>query len=136
DGYSGLSMLLAAKSRGSESNPETEGFPDAGITGTEIKVLGYRGMKEFEIGFDNFKVAGDALLGGTEGQGFKQLMATFESARIQTAARGVGVAQSALDQGLKYAQDLVQFGKQNLEFPRVQRKLGCMVSRIMVCRQV
>ncbi|MEZ4376345.1 MAG: acyl-CoA dehydrogenase family protein [Polyangiaceae bacterium] len=136
DGYGGLSMMLATKSRGSETNPETEGFPDDGITGTEIKVLGYRGMKEFEIGFDNFKVAGDALLGGVEGQGFKQLMATFESARIQTAARGVGVAQSALDQGLKYAQERIQFGAPIFEFPRVQRKIGRMVARIMACRQL
>ncbi len=135
-GYAGLSMLLAAKSRGSETNPETEGFPDEGITGTEIKVLGYRGMKEFEIGFDNFKVQSGALLGGAEGQGFKQLMATFESARIQTAARGVGVAQSALEQGLKYAQERVQFGKPIFEFPRVQRKLGRMVARIMASRQL
>ncbi len=136
DGYGGLSMMLATKSRGSETNPEMEGFPDEGITGTEIKVLGYRGMKEFEIGFDNFKVAGTALLGGVEGQGFKQLMATFESARIQTAARGVGVAQSALDQGLKYAQERIQFGAPIFEFPRVQRKIGRMVARIMACRQL
>lgn len=136
DGYGGLSMMLATKTRGSETNPETEGFPDDGITGTEIKVLGYRGMKEFEIGFDNFKVAGNALLGGVEGQGFKQLMATFESARIQTAARGVGVAQSALDQGLQYAQERIQFGAPIFEFPRVQRKIGRMVARIMACRQL
>ncbi len=136
DGYGGLSMLLATKSRGSEAAPETEGFPDDGITGTEIKVLGYRGMKEFEIGFDQFKVEAEALLGGVEGQGFKQLMVTFESARIQTAARGVGVAQAALDQSLKYAEERVQFGAPIFEFPRVKRKIGRMIARVMAARQL
>ena len=69
------------------------------MTGGEIEVLGYRGMKEYEIGFDGFEVQADNLLGGVEGQGFKQLMQTFESARIQTAARAVGVAQAALELG-------------------------------------
>ncbi|MBX3182048.1 MAG: acyl-CoA dehydrogenase family protein [Polyangiaceae bacterium] len=136
DGYGGLSMLLATKTRGSETAPETEGFPDAGITGTEIKVLGYRGMKEFEIGFDQFPVEQSALLGGVEGQGFKQLMVTFESARIQTAARGVGVAQAALDQALKYAEERVQFGAPIFEFPRVKRKIGRMIARVMASRQL
>src|SRR3546814_17778056 len=91
------------------------------MTGGEIKVLGYRGMKEYELGFDGFAVKAENLLGSVEGQGFKQLMATFESARIQTAARAVGVAQSALELGLAYAQDRKQFGKSILEFPRVAR---------------
>jgi len=136
DGYGGLSMFLAKKTRGSETNPEHEGFPDAGITGTEIKVLGYRGMKEFEMGFDGFAVDADALLGGKEGMGFKQLMATFESARIQTAARGVGVAQAALEEAMKYANERVQFGAPIFQFPRVQRKIGRMIVRIMASRQL
>ena len=136
DGYGGLSMFLAKKQRGSETNPEHEGFPDEGVTGTEIKVLGYRGMKEFEMGFDGFKVDADALLGGKEGMGFKQLMATFESARIQTAARGVGVAQAALEESMKYANERVQFGAPIFQFPRVQRKIGRMIVRIMASRQL
>jgi (2S)-methylsuccinyl-CoA dehydrogenase len=136
DGYGGLSMFLAKKSRGSETNPEQEGFPDAGINGTEIKVLGYRGMKEFEMGFDGFKVEAGALLGGREGMGFKQLMATFESARIQTAARGIGVAQAALEEAMKYANERVQFGAPIFAFPRVQRKIGRMIVRIMATRQL
>src|SRR5947209_281850 len=103
-GYRGLSMLLAEKPRGTDEDP----FPAPGMSGGEIEVLGYRGMKEFEIGFDGFEVKAENLLGGTEGQGFKQLMQTFESARIQTAARAVGVAQTALDLGLRYAKERIQ----------------------------
>ncbi len=112
-GYRGLSMLLAEKPRGDDANP----FPVAGMTGTEIEVLGYRGMKEYEIAFDGFEVKAGSLLGGVEGLGFKQLMATFESARIQTAARAIGVAQSAMEQALTYAQNRVQFGKPIVKFP-------------------
>lgn len=135
-GYAGLSMFLAEKSRGSEERPEQDGFPDAGITGTEIKVLGYRGMKEFEISFDGFPVKADGLLGGQAGKGFKQLMATFESARIQTAARGVGIAQAALEEAWKYAQERIQFGTPIFAFPRVQRKLGRIIARTMASRQL
>jgi (2S)-methylsuccinyl-CoA dehydrogenase len=135
-GYGGLSMFLAPKARGSETEPETAGFVDPGLTGTEIKVLGYRGMKEFEIAFDGFAIPAEGLLGGAEGQGFKQLMATFESARIQTAARGVGVAQAALEEAMRYAHERIQFGVPIATFPRVQRKLGRMITRIMAARQL
>jgi (2S)-methylsuccinyl-CoA dehydrogenase len=134
EGYGGLSMFLAPKTRtGTPGQPE---FVDAGLTGTEIKVLGYRGMKEYELSFDGFAVPEGALLGGAEGQGFKQLMATFESARIQTAARGVGVAQAALEEALSYAQSRVQFGRPIFEFPRVARKIARMVCRIQAARQL
>lgn len=131
-GYRGLSMLLAEKPRGNDANP----FPAEGMTGGEIAVLGYRGMKEFELGFDNFEVKAENLLGGVEGQGFKQLMVTFESARIQTAARAIGVAQNALETGLKYAQDRIQFGKPIYSFPRVSGKIVMMAVEIMVARQL
>ena len=114
-GYKGLSMLLAEKPRGSDETP----FPAEGMSGGEIEVLGYRGMKEYDISFDGFAVPASQLLGGEEGQGFKQLMNTFEAARIQTAARAVGVAQCAMDLGLKYALDRNQFGKPIYAFPRV-----------------
>jgi len=130
--YRGLSMFLAEKPRGSGSNP----FPAKGMTGGEIKVLGYRGMKEYEIAFDGFEVPADNLLGREEGQGFKQLMQTFESARIQTAARAVGVAQSALDLGLKYALERQQFGRAIIGFPRVRDKLAMMAVEIVVARQI
>ncbi|KPP83312.1 MAG: (2S)-methylsuccinyl-CoA dehydrogenase [Rhodobacteraceae bacterium HLUCCO07] len=130
--HRGLSMFLAEKTPGTDENP----FPTEGMTGGEIEVLGYRGMKEYELGFDNFHVKGENLLGGVEGQGFKQLMKTFEAARIQTAARAVGVAQAALDQGMQYAQDRKQFGKSLIEFPRVASKLAMMAVEIMVARQL
>jgi (2S)-methylsuccinyl-CoA dehydrogenase len=131
-GYRGLSMLLAEKPRGSDQAP----FPAAGMSGTEIEVLGYRGMKEYEIAFDGFVVKAENLLGGVEGLGFKQLMATFESARIQTAARAIGVAQAALEQGLGYATTRVQFGEPIANFPRVADKLALMAAEIMIARQL
>jgi (2S)-methylsuccinyl-CoA dehydrogenase len=131
-GYKGLSMLLAEKPRGTDDNP----FPAEGMTGGEIEVLGYRGMKEFDISFDGFEVPTSQLLGGEEGQGFKQLMATFESARIQTAARAVGVAQSAMDLALKYAQERQQFGKAIYAFPRVANKIVMMAVETMIARQI
>ncbi|OOY19047.1 acyl-CoA dehydrogenase [Thioclava sp. DLFJ5-1] len=132
DNYKGLSMFLAEKTPGTDDNP----FPTEGMTGGEIEVLGYRGMKEYELGFDNFRVKGENLLGGEEGKGFKQLMETFESARIQTAARAVGVAQSALEIGMQYAIDRKQFGKSLIEFPRVSSKLAMMAVETMIARQL
>jgi (2S)-methylsuccinyl-CoA dehydrogenase len=130
--HRGLSMFLAEKTPGTDENP----FPTEGMTGGEIEVLGYRGMKEYELGFDNFHVKGENLLGGEEGKGFKQLMETFESARIQTAARAIGVAQSALDIAMQYAIDRKQFGKSLIEFPRVSGKLAMMAVEIMIARQL
>jgi (2S)-methylsuccinyl-CoA dehydrogenase len=131
-GYGGLSMFLAEKPRGTKDNS----FPAPGMSGGEIRVLGYRGMREYEIAFDGFRVPTDALLGGVEGQGFKQLMATFESARIQTAARAVGVAQNALELGLAYARERKQFGQAIYAFPRVFGKLVWMAIETMIARQL
>ncbi|QFS84226.1 Acyl-CoA dehydrogenase [Roseivivax sp. THAF40] len=132
DNYKGLSMFLAEKTPGTDEAP----WQDPGISGGEIEVLGYRGMKEYTVNFDDFKVKGENLLGGEEGKGFKQLMETFESARIQTAARAIGVAQNALDVGMKYAEDRKQFGRSIVEFPRVASKLAMMAVEIMVARQL
>jgi len=131
-GYKGLSMFLAEKPRGTDDEP----FPAEGMTGGEIEVLGYRGMKEYEIGFDGFEVKSENLLGGVEGQGFKQLMQTFEGARIQTAARALGVAQAALDLGLRYAEERIQFGKPLIAFPRVSDKIAMMAVEVMIARQL
>ena len=130
--YKGLSMFLAEKTPGDDADP----FPTEGMTGGEIEVLGYRGMKEYELAFDGFHVKGENLLGGEEGKGFKQLMETFESARIQTAARAIGVAQSALDLSMQYAQDRKQFGKALINFPRVSSKIAMMAVELMVARQL
>ncbi len=130
--YDGLSMLLAPKPRGTDDNP----FPAEGMTGGEIKVLGYRGMKEYELSFDGFRVPADGVLGGEEGQGFRQLMCTFEGARIQTAARAVGVARSAFDLGLRYALDRRQFGRAIASFPRIADKLAMMLVEIVMAREL
>ena len=131
-GYKGLSMLLVEKPRGTTEDP----FPKEGMSGGEIEVLGYRGMKEYELGFDAMDVPAEQLLGGEEGQGFKQLMATFESARIQTAARAVGVAQNAMELGLEYAKGRVQFGKPIYAYPRVHGKIAWMAVETMIARQI
>ena len=132
EGYRGLSMLLAEKARGSDADP----FPAPGMSGTEIPVLGYRGMKEYEIAFDGFEVPVAGLLGGVEGLGFKQLMQTFESARIQTAARALGVAQAAMEQAIGYALQRVQFGAPIVSFPRVADKIAMMAAEIAMARQL
>jgi len=131
-GYSGLSMFLAPKPRGTEGDP----FPAPGMSGSEIKVLGYRGMHEYDIGFEDFAVPEDGLLGAQEGQGFKQLMQTFEGARIQTAARAVGVARNAFELGRTYALDRKQFGRAIGEFPRVADKLSMMLAEITMAREL
>ncbi|MGX9354824.1 acyl-CoA dehydrogenase family protein [Roseobacteraceae bacterium S113] len=130
--YRGLSMFLAEKTPGTDEAP----WQDPGISGGEIEVLGYRGMKEYTVNFDDFKVKGENLLGSDEGKGFKQLMETFESARIQTAARAIGVAQSAMDEALKYGEDRKQFGKSLIDFPRVSGKIAMMAVEIMIARQL
>ncbi|SFJ07978.1 acyl-CoA dehydrogenase family protein [Methylobacterium brachiatum] len=131
-GHRGLSMLIAEKPRGTDAEP----FPVQGLSGGEIEVLGYRGMKEYELAFEGFEVPGGNLLGEVEGKGFAQLMQTFESARIQTAARAIGVAQSALDVALRYAEERVQFGKALVSFPRVADKLAMMAVEINIARQL
>lgn len=130
--HRGLSMLLAEKPRGTDADP----FPVEGLTGGEIGVIGYRGMKEYELAFDGFAVPAQNLLGGQEGQGFVQLMATFESARIQTAARAIGVAQNALDLALDYALQRRQFGQPLADFPRVANKLAMMAAELVGARRL
>jgi (2S)-methylsuccinyl-CoA dehydrogenase len=130
--FSGLSMFICEKPRGTDENP----FPANGMTGGEIEVLGYRGMKEYELGFDGFEVPASNLLGEVEGMGFKHLMATFEGARIQTAARAIGVAQCALELGLKYSLERTQFGRQIFDFPRTSDKLVMMAAELVGVRQL
>jgi (2S)-methylsuccinyl-CoA dehydrogenase len=131
-GYDGLSMFLVPKTRGTQRNP----FPDEGLSGHEIRVLGYRGMKEYALFFDDMKVGNDALLGEEAGHGFKQLMRTFEGARIQTAARAIGVAWSAFDFGLRYARERTQFGRALIDFPRVSDKLALMIVETVLAREL
>jgi (2S)-methylsuccinyl-CoA dehydrogenase len=130
--HRGLSMFLARKPRGTEADP----FPAPGMSGGEIPVIGYRGMREYEIAFDGFEAPHADLLGGEPGQGFVQLMSTFESARIQTAARAIGVAQNALDLALDYALARRQFGQPITAFPRVANKLAMMAAEIAGARRL
>lgn len=131
-GHGGLSMMLAEKQR---ARPD-EAFPDVGLDGSEIEVLGYRGMKEYVLSFDDFRVAADGLLGDEAGQGFKQLMRTFEGARIQTAARAIGVGWNAFDLALRYATERRQFGKPLIAFPRVADKLALMATELVLAREL
>jgi (2S)-methylsuccinyl-CoA dehydrogenase len=131
-GNRGLSMMLAAKTRKQGDND----FPDEGLDGGEIEVLGYRGMREYVLSFDGFRVAESGLLGGEEGQGFKQLMRTFEGARIQTAARAIGVGWNAFDLALRYAMERKQFGEPLVRFPRVSDKLALMVAELVMAREL
>ena len=127
-----LSIFLAEKPRGDERNP----FPVAGLFGNEIEVPGYRGMKEFDLSFDGFEVSADSLLGETESGAFKQLLSTFESARIQTAARAVGVTQAALELALTYAKTRTQFKKRLIEFPRISDKIVLMATEAYIARLI
>jgi (2S)-methylsuccinyl-CoA dehydrogenase len=131
-GYAGLSMLLVPKPRGTAEEP----FPAPGMSGSEIEVLGYRGMREYALQFDAMAAPADALLGGEEGHGFKQLMRTFEGARIQTAARAVGVARRALELGLSYATTRKQFGQPIIAFPRVSDKIAMMAVDMVMAREL
>ena len=130
--HKGLSIFLVPKNQGKED----EFFPNKSISGTEIKVLGYRGMKEFELRLDNLEVEKIYLLGENENSGFSQLMKTFESARIQTAARAVGVAQNALDLAISYASNRKQFNKSIINFERVYNKIAMMIIEIVLGRQL
>ena len=131
-GHGGLSMILAEKTRGTADDP----FPDEGLSGSEIGVLGYRGMKEYVLAFEDFVAPPEGLLGQAEGLGFKQLMRTFEAARIQTAARAVGVAWNAFDLAFRYAQERRQFDRPLIEFPRVSDKLALSLAETVVAREL
>lgn len=131
-GYKGLSMMLGEKAR----VPDTKTWAVPGVEAGELPVIGYRGMKEYELNFDGYFVPEGNLLGGVEGDGFKQLMRTFESARIQTAARAVGVAQAALEIGYRYANERNQFGKPIFEFPRVFTKVARTAVLTQAARQL
>ncbi len=130
--HTGLSILLAEKPRGSDTCP----FPAENMDGGEIEVLGYRGMKEYTLSFDDYAVSADGLLGNEQGQGFRQLMHTFEGARIQTAARAIGVARRANELGLQYAIERKQFGKAIVAFPRISDKIAISAAECLMAREL
>ncbi len=127
--HKGLSMLLVEKEPGNDFMPPH-------LLGERIPTIGYHGMKSFSLSFTDFEVPAANVIGGKEGQGFYQLMATYEVARIQTAARAVGVAQAALESAIRYSQERSQFGKPISEFQAIQHKLAYMASKVEAGRQL
>jgi alkylation response protein AidB-like acyl-CoA dehydrogenase len=127
--HKGLSLLLVEKTPGDEFHP-----PE--LSGGPIPTIGYKGMKSYSLGFDGFACPRENLLGGEEGRGFYQLMATYEYARIQTAARAVGTAQASYEAALKYAQERVQFGHPIADFQVIRHKLAHAATEIEAARQL
>jgi len=127
--HKGLSLLLFEKQPG-------DGFMPPQLTGEPIPTIGYHGMKSFGLSFDDAYAPAANLIGGVEGRGFYQLMATYESARIQTAARGVGVAQAAYECAVKYARERSQFGQPIGNFQVIRHKLAHMAVEIEAARQL
>ena len=127
--HKGLSLLLVEK-------PQGDGFVPPALTGGPIPTIGYKGMKSYSLGFDGYECPVENLLGGVEGRGFYQLMATYEYARIQTAARAVGTAQAAFEAALKYSQERTQFGKPISDFQVIRHKLAHAATEIEAARQL
>jgi len=127
--HKGLSLLLVEKAPG-------DGFQPPELSGGPIPTIGYKGMKSYSLGFDGYACPRENLLGGQEGRGFYQLMATYEYARIQTAARAVGTAQAAYEAALKYAQERVQFGHPIADFQVIRHKLAHAATEIEAARQL
>lgn len=127
--HKGLSLLLFEKTPGDQ-------FAPPHLTGSAIPTIGYHGMKSFALQFDDAYAPAANLIGGVEGRGFYQLMATYEAARIQTAARGVGVAQAAFEVATKYARERTQFGQPIGDFQVIRHKLAHMAVEIEAARQL
>lgn len=126
--HKGLSLLLVPK--------PADAFDPPRLAGDPIPTIGYKGMNSYNVAFDNYEVPLENLLGPEEGKGFYQLMATYEYARIQTAARAVGVAQAALDAAIRYAQEREQFGKPIASFQVIRHKLAKAQTEIEAARQL
>ncbi len=127
--HKGLSMIVVEKKPG-------DGFMPPHLLGERIPTIGYHGMKSFSLSFTDFEVPAANLIGDKEGQGFYQLMGVYEVARIQTAARAVGVAQAALEAALRYSQERSQFGKPISTFQAIEHKLAYMASKVEAGRQL
>ena len=127
--HKGLSMFVVEKEPGNDFMPPH-------LTGAHIPTIGYYGMKSYSLSFEDFPVPAENLIGGVEGRGFYQLMGVYETARIQTAARAVGVAQAAFDAALQYSQEREQFGRPISEFQVISHKLAHMATDIEAGRQL
>jgi alkylation response protein AidB-like acyl-CoA dehydrogenase len=127
--HRGLSLMLFEKTPGDD-------FAPPHLTGSRIPTIGYHGMNSYALSFDDAFVPAGNLIGGKEGQGFYQLMNTYEAARIQTAARGVGVAQAAYEAAVKYAKERTQFGVPIGNHQVIRHKLAHMAVEIEAARQL
>jgi (2S)-methylsuccinyl-CoA dehydrogenase len=124
-----MSILLVPKAPG-------DGFHPPKLAGSVIPTIGYKGMNSYALQFDGYEAPAENLLGGVPGNGFKQLMSTYEIARVQTAARAVGVAQAAYDAALRYAKERTQFDKPISEFQVIRHKLAHCATQIEAGRQL
>jgi alkylation response protein AidB-like acyl-CoA dehydrogenase len=96
----------------------------------QLEKLGYKGIDTCELSFNDFHVPADALIGGVEGKGLQQILGGLELGRINVAARGVGIAQAALEESVSYSQQRKTFGKPICEHQAIQLKLGEMATRV------
>jgi (2S)-methylsuccinyl-CoA dehydrogenase len=127
--HKGLSMFLVEKEAG-------EKIDHPNISGQPIPTIGYHGMRSYTLSFDECFVPEENMIGTEENKGFYQLMSTYESARIQTAARAVGVGQAAFEAALKYSRERIQFGQPICNFQAIRLKLSEMASRLEAARQL
>ncbi|MFL5820994.1 MAG: acyl-CoA dehydrogenase family protein [Solirubrobacteraceae bacterium] len=132
--YKGMTCLIAEKEPGvSENTGEYAGF----TIPPKIKKLGYKGVESTELVFDGYRCPAANLLGGEDaglGQGFIQMMDALEVGRVNVAARGVGIAQRALELGLRYSQERKTFGKQIADHQAIQFKLADMATKVDAAR--
>jgi alkylation response protein AidB-like acyl-CoA dehydrogenase len=119
--HRGMSLLIAEKG---------EGF----TVSRKLEKLGYKGIDSAELVFNDYKVPQDRLIGGVEGKGLQMILGGLELGRINVAARGVGLAQAALDESVRYAQIRKTFGKPICEHQAIQLKLGDMATRTEAAR--
>ncbi len=128
--HRGLTCFIAEKEPGASENPGL-------IVPPKLRKMGYKGVESTELVFDGYRVSGDMILGGEEaglGRGFAQMMDALEVGRVNVAARGVGIAQRALELGLKYAQERRTFGKPIAEHQAIQFKLADMATKVEAAR--
>jgi alkylation response protein AidB-like acyl-CoA dehydrogenase len=128
--YKGMTCFICEKEPGASENPGLTVPP-------QIRKLGYKGVESTELVFDGYRCPAARILGGEEaglGKGFVQMMDALEVGRVNVAARGVGIAQRALELGLRYAQERKTFGKQIAEHQAIQFKLADMATKVEAAR--
>jgi alkylation response protein AidB-like acyl-CoA dehydrogenase len=127
--YKGMTCFITEKEPGAAEN-------DGLTIPPKIKKMGYKGVESTELVYDGFKCTADRVLGGEEGvgQGFRQMMDALEVGRVNVAARGVGIAQRALELALRYSQERKAFGKPISGHQAIQFKLADMATKVEAAR--